>query len=257
MGAISFSLDTKLVAALQSVLPLQVLVETGTYEGDTVAAALPYFDNIYTVELSEKLWSRATKRFSGDSRVCAMHGSSPEVLAELRSSLESRSTLYWLDAHWCVGTDTSGEQSQCPLTEEIAALQHLNDQSVVLIDDARLFTAPPPAPHEVSHWPKFNDIVLGLQRLNPTHQLMIVNDVIAFFPPSVETALTTYAREDGVDWLWILHERKEALRALAAKNAATTEQFRGILVHGTTVATNSYFSVAGKVKGVIARYCRI
>lgn len=256
MGAISFSLDTKLVTALQSALPLQVLVETGTYEGDTVAAALPYFDNIYTVELSEKLWSRATKRFSAESRVCALHGGSPDVLSELRQSLGSRSVVYWLDAHWCVGTDTSGEQSQCPLTEEIAALGQLNDQSVVLIDDARLFTSPPPAPHEVSHWPKFNDIVLGLQRLNPNHRLMIVNDVIAFYPPSAEAALNRYARENGVDWLWILHERKEAQRALD-KKSAPTEQIRSILGYGTTAATNSYVSVAGKVKDVIARYCRI
>ena len=37
MGAVTFSLDPRLVASLQGVLPLSILIETGTFKGDTVA----------------------------------------------------------------------------------------------------------------------------------------------------------------------------------------------------------------------------
>lgn len=253
MGAFSFSLDTRLVVALQAALPLRTLVETGTYEGDTVAAGLPYFDDIFTVELSEPLWVKATQRFSDTKNVRVLQGSSPAIVAELAASLSEKPVLYWLDAHWCVGTDTSGEMSQCPLLEEVAAIGKLNDQSVVLIDDARLFTSTPPAPHEVTHWPQFNDLVLALQKLNPTHRLMIVNDVIAFYPPSAEAALSQYARNHGVDILLVLHERKEFERVLREKEAYIREFSSDLLKTVTRKATSSGFS---RMKDIVAKYRR-
>ena len=55
MGAVSFSLDRKLVESLKASLPLDVLVETGTFEGNTVAEVRDLFTEIHSVELSDQL----------------------------------------------------------------------------------------------------------------------------------------------------------------------------------------------------------
>ena len=44
---------------------LRVLVETGTFYGDTIAAMARNFDHIYSIELSQQLHEIAKARFSG------------------------------------------------------------------------------------------------------------------------------------------------------------------------------------------------
>jgi glycosyltransferase involved in cell wall biosynthesis len=201
MGAINFSLDPRLVASLQSALPLKAFVETGTYRGDTVAALASSFDKLVSIELSDSFWTNAAKRFQGYPHIQILQGASPEKLRGLRAELQSIGTLYWLDAHWCAATDTAGELSQCPLLDELSAIGNLNGDSVILIDDARLFLAPPLAPHEISHWPSFHRVVATLLSLSSGHELMVVNDVIAFFPIKAKAEMEAYARFHGVDWL--------------------------------------------------------
>ena len=201
MGAVTFSLDTRLVERLKQALPLSVLVETGTFKGDTVAALLPHVERAITIEQSEALWRESAARFAGDARVQVILGDSAAELARIMPSIAGRPALFWLDAHWCVADHTSGEHSQCPLLAEIAAIGRLDESSVVLIDDARLFLAPPPEPHDVTQWPSFDQIVRALRRLSEGHEVMVVNDVVAFFPPAARGAMTAFAREHGVDWL--------------------------------------------------------
>ena len=167
------------------------------------------------MELADTYFRAARERFASDSSVTLYHGESSEILRQMRPALGDRSTLFWLDAHWCLATGTAGERSQCPLLSELAAISSLNDQSVVLIDDARLFVATPPAPHETSNWPRFGQVLNRLSALSPEHEVMIVNDVIVFFPPQALEAVTNYARSFGVDWL----ARTHRLVALEQENA--------------------------------------
>lgn len=210
MGAVSFSLDSRLVASLRGVMPLNVLVETGTFKGDTVFEFSNKFDSIISIELSHELCVRASKRFEQYSNIAILAGDSVQNLRELRSKLEAASVLYWLDAHWCVASNTAGEKSQCPLLGELGAIESLNGNSVVLIDDARLFLAPPLAPHNISDWPTFDEIVHALYKLSSAHELMVINDVIAFYPKFAVAAMSTYAQSFGVDWLFASNCMKEA-----------------------------------------------
>ena len=61
MGAINYSLDPNLVYKLKSTLPLNILIETGTFKGDTVDKFKNFFDKIISIELSETLWARAKR----------------------------------------------------------------------------------------------------------------------------------------------------------------------------------------------------
>lgn len=201
MGAVTFSIDLGLIDALKKALPLDVFVETGTFLGETVESVKHHFNEIHSVELSLKHYEVVRLRFTDWDNIDVACGDSAVVLARWMTGLQQKSVLYFLDAHWCAANDTAGQTSQCPLLNEIRSIGRLNDKSVIIIDDARLFLAPPLAPHEISHWPDFNSVISALQALNPLHQLMILNDTILFFPSSAARVLREYAQHYGVDWL--------------------------------------------------------
>ena len=243
MGAVTFSLDARLLECLTGALPPATFVETGTFKGDAVALAAPLVERVVTVEYSRPLWEEAARRFEGDSRIEVLQGDSPEVLARIRPSLGDAAAIFWLDAHWCVAENTAGDHSQCPLLAEIDAIASLGETSVVLIDDARLFLAPPPEPHDVTQWPTFDQVLLALRRLSDRHELMVVNDVIAFYPPSIRGAVEGYARHHGVDWLrasQALEERTALHAAMEEKEEVIQEQHRSIeALHASRGALSS------------------
>jgi GT2 family glycosyltransferase len=204
MGDINFSVDTGLVEALKGELGLTLFVETGTFEGDAIQIARPYFDEIHSIELSPEYHAHATKRFGKDPAVHLYLGDSAKQLRALRPVFDGKPTLFWLDAHWCVAANTGGEKSQCPLLEEIKGVGRLNDRSAIMIDDARLFTSPPPHPHEISQWPRFDEVVDALRSVGgKDHELKIFNDVIVFAPRQANQALTDYMARNTVTLLKI------------------------------------------------------
>lgn len=238
MGAISFSLDPRLVAALQSALPLSVLLETGTFNGDTVYALESCFDKVISIELSEVLCRDAIKRFADSLHVRILQGNSGDKLLEIQSELQNQGVLYWLDAHWCIATGTAGELSQCPLLAELQAIEKLNKNSVVLIDDARLFLTVPLAPHETSQWPSFHQIIEQLYKIGSEHELMVVNDVIAFFPKIARPAIENYAKNFGIDWLLAsncLRDNGSFMTQLEEKESVIHEKDLAILEKETAI----------------------
>ena len=228
MGAVDFSIDPRLVESLAEALPLSVFVETGTFEGEAIARLRRLFGEIHSVELSDKYYGEAVVRFGDDSAVKLYHGDSTDVLRVVQPNLQSRSVLYWLDAHWCVADETSGDHSQCPLLEELQAIGSLNPLSVILIDDARLFLATPPAPHEVTDWPRLESVVHHLRSLSDEHEMMVVNDVIVFFPASARTSVERYARSSGIDWLVQLHQLEQLERERTEMSEALTERLEAL-----------------------------
>jgi hypothetical protein len=228
MGAFDFSIDIDLVESLRRAIPLAVFVETGTFEGEAVARVLPLFDEIHSVELADEYYRAAAERFREEPKVNLHAGDSREVLARLSPELEERSVLYWLDAHWCAADGTAGTTSQCPLLGELEAIGSLNAESVVLIDDARLFLAPPAEPHEASQWPAFDDVLERLRKLSGSHEIMVVNDVIAFYPPATREAVSEYARARGVDLLALTHRLDELERELATQASAAAERLAAL-----------------------------
>ena len=210
MGAVHFSLDERLLGSLLRELNLEWFVETGTFRGDTLEMALRFpFRQWHSVELSPDYFAAAQKRFAGRENVRLHLGASPEALRALQPAFADRATLFWLDAHWCVAEKTAGEQSQSPLLEELRAVQQLNENSVLLIDDARLYLCAPPRPHRAGDWPSFQQVLDALRALSAGHDVSVCNDVILFAPKKIEATLAVYAHEHGADWL---RETRDALR---------------------------------------------
>lgn len=223
MGAVHFSIDRRLLARLTELLPLKVFVETGTYEGDSVQAATAFFDELHTIELSDELFAAAAERFKDLPQVHVHHGSSPDVLGELSGRLRRRSALYWLDAHWC-GEGSARGEVECPLLFELEAIGSLSARSVVMIDDARLFLAPPPEPSNPQQWPSFSELLARLSALRSGHEMTVIDDVIVFFPPEIREPLRSFARENAIDWLAELTRGREFDRAINGISARLDRQ---------------------------------
>ena len=210
MGAVSFSLDANLVRCLVQAVGLEVFVETGTYQGDSVANVLDLFGEIHSIELSGELFQKASRRFADHSFVTIYRGASAKILQQLREKLEGRAVLFWLDAHGCCGEGTAGKDFQSPLIEELLALDTLNDRSVLLIDDARYYLSPlPPESNGPEDGPCFQEVLTALQSLSRNHEIMVMDDVLLFFPASIREPIRTYAREHATDLLGIMHKTRD------------------------------------------------
>jgi len=229
MGAIHFSIDPLLAGLLASRLDLSVFIETGTFHGDSVAVVRQFFKEIHTCELSPELYAAAAQRFANDPAVGCHLASSSDWLPTIVPRYSGRPVMFWLDAHWCVAGHTKGEESQCPLLDELKALGPLHADSVIWIDDARYFTAPPPQPLQAKGWPTFQQVLERLQSLSKVHHMVLADDTILFYPPKVSSEVAEYLHIHGADWLAIAHNSRlipELNQGLQAKEKALLE------VHG-------------------------
>jgi hypothetical protein len=106
----------------------------------------------------------------------------------------------------------------------------LNSESVVLIDDARLFLCTPPQPHRTEQWPTFQRVLGKLRALSRDHEIMVINDVIVFFPATIADDVSDYASANSIDWLVALRqleglkEEHDTLSHAAAERLALVEE---------------------------------
>jgi hypothetical protein len=110
------------------------LVETGTYQGTTVAACVPHFERLYTIELDRTLYEAARDRFKNEPTVTVIHGDSYAELSRVASRLQEPA-IFWLDAHYCAGPTAKGPHDP-PLLWELRAIVERGKPDVILIDDA-------------------------------------------------------------------------------------------------------------------------
>ncbi|HEX7288421.1 MAG TPA: hypothetical protein VF532_19710 [Candidatus Angelobacter sp.] len=114
---------------------LRVLVETGTYYGEMVAAMKSRFDEIHSVEFDSRLAKRAQKKFARRPHIHIVEGDSQQVVPELLKRL-NRPALFWLDAGYYGWAGLQGDKQR--LTTELEAiLGHRIREHVILMDDAR------------------------------------------------------------------------------------------------------------------------
>lgn len=209
MGAVTFSIDPELIQTLQNNLNLDIFIETGTFKGDALDIVKNNFKQIYSIELSQEYYQRAAERFAEYSHITILQGDSGKALGNFVSKIKNQAAVFWLDAHWCVANSTAGELSQCPLLAELNAIGNLHSDSVIIIDDARLFLATPPIPHEITQWPSFTDIIKALTHLSQSHCIMIINDCVVFYPNKIDKVVHLFAHQHGINWLSVLDKSRD------------------------------------------------
>jgi 16S rRNA G966 N2-methylase RsmD len=175
-------------------MKLDVFVEGGTYKGGTAKSMSGKFRKVYTIEKSDVMFDIAKENLKDVSNITMLKGDTRE---HLHTILENNDNIiFWLDAHWS-GGDTYGEEDECPLIEELEIIFEYPDKNqVILIDDARLFLAPPPYPLKIENWPSLTDI---LQVLTINWELLELEDVIYIFPKSMSKDFKVFIQEITTD----------------------------------------------------------
>lgn len=118
----------------------QVLVESGTYLGGTVAFMLPHARKIVSVEIEPSLYEEARRRFAGDPKVELHLGDAAKLIPELVAGVDEPA-LIWLDGHFTGGVNTVRGEAVEPAPGILESLGRLNlpRGTTVVVDDLRLF----------------------------------------------------------------------------------------------------------------------
>ena len=145
MGITQMGPPVDFVLFLKENFRIQQFIETGTYQGNTAIWASEHFDSVISVEDSQVIYQELLRNHPDIPKIRFIIGDSVTFLADRVREL-NESAVFWIDSHWC-GEESYGENDQCPLLLEIAELNKSPRPQFILIDDARLFLFPPPAPN--------------------------------------------------------------------------------------------------------------
>jgi hypothetical protein len=148
----------------------EMLVETGTYMGDTPWHFRHRFKRIWTVEVHPVLAGLAKRRFAAHPQVTVVEGDSRHVLKDIVSQVD-RTVIYWLDGHYSGGITGIGE-AVCPIFAELETIfSQAKTAFLICIDDARLFGTE-------DGYPTIPELTAFLQERCGTPRLWIENDII-------------------------------------------------------------------------------
>jgi hypothetical protein len=156
---------------------LKVMVETGTFFGDTVETFRKKFDRIISIELSEDLAGKAKVRFAADPKISIFQGDSSVILPQLLNDIEGP-VLFWLDGHYSseffIGEEfikTAKGENNTPIVKELDIIFQCGVPSVILIDDARLFTGR-------DDYPTIDQIKMQVKRYRNDARVFVEKDII-------------------------------------------------------------------------------
>jgi hypothetical protein len=181
----------QLARSLRDRLSLDRAIETGTYKGDGLRELASLFPEAISIEISKPLAAAARGSLARVSNAKVIDGNSREELPRLVDP--AHPTLYWLDGHYS-GFSTGGQEDECPVLGELVATAAGHPDDCILIDDARLFLATPPAPHDPAMWPTFAQIFETLRADRPTHYITMLHDIVIAIPEVAKPDADAFAR---------------------------------------------------------------
>lgn len=194
MGIVNFGVPEKEAKFLKKSLSLDVFVEGGTFRGGTAKKMSESFRRVFTIEKSDLMFDIAKENLKDISNVEILKGDTREHLKDILDNNDN--IFFWMDAHWS-GGDTYGEEDECPLIGELEIIFGYPDKNkVILIDDARLFLAPPPHPHKIDNWPSLTNI---LRVLPMNWELLELEDVIYIFPKAISKIFKPFIQQITTD----------------------------------------------------------
>jgi hypothetical protein len=178
MGIVNFGINRELVKTLAQKHKIKNFIETGTYLGETTVWASSFFDQVHTIEISEEIYNKTSKKYKEKTNIHFHFGDSKTVLPKIIPTIKG-TTLFWLDGHWC-GRDTGGKFNECPIFSELDEAVK-TENPAILIDDLRYFLGTNPYDYG-ENYPTLHDIIKTLTIKLPTHFITIHDDTLICVP---------------------------------------------------------------------------
>ena len=136
-GGAAFNQSPELIpffAYLTDNYKIDVIVETGTWKGDTTALFAFLCSEVHTAEVLHNHYEIAIHRLSAFPNAHCHLGSSPEVLNTILPAFKNKRVLFYLDAHW---------GAYWPLRDELAAIRKTHKNNcIIVIDDIQVPNRP-------------------------------------------------------------------------------------------------------------------
>jgi hypothetical protein len=114
-----------------------VFFETGSHIGETINNMLDHFEKLITIEVSEKYYNIVKNKFKDIQKVKCVYGDSALIMEDVIPT-EREGVIFWLDGHYS-SDDTGKGINDCPLIEELNVINSKFKNSVIIIDDYRMF----------------------------------------------------------------------------------------------------------------------
>jgi len=201
MGKVFFGVPQELALKLRDAFGLDTFVETGTYKAATASWAGTHFKQVYTVEGYLDYFQRSSRAHAAEKNIEFILGDSrvelPRVLAKL-----DKPALIWLDAHWWGDSMMSaGGPGECPLREELSAIQDSNTKHFILIDDLHCFKGELNKGAVRELWPTVKEVHQRILAAFPDYFVVDYEDVIIGVPPEARPIVEDYMRFPGLRFL--------------------------------------------------------
>lgn len=163
---------------------LDIFIETGTYYGGTTATAAPFFKTIYTIELSNSLYDIACNNLKSYKNVYPILGCSEIELEGILEGLGNVPSLVFLDAHYSAGSTSKGIIDPPLLLELLVIRDHIQDETVVIMDDVRCFSSK--FINTSYEYPKLLDIKSYIDQKYPSgFGFYIIGDQALIYNPAI------------------------------------------------------------------------
>lgn len=148
------------------------------------------FSKVYTIDKTDVLFNEAKQNLLDISNITMLKGDTIEYLYDILDNNDN--ILFLIDAHWG-GGDTYGEEDGSPLIEELEIIFVYSKNCVILIDDAILFLAPTPYPHNFRNCPSIKDMFNVMPQ---NWGVFEYEDVIYLYPIVIEEKLKDFIQKD-------------------------------------------------------------
>lgn len=136
-----------------------IFIETGTFKGETIFKIENLFEQLYTIEIKKELYDNVKKIYDYTKRnkINFLLGDSAILLKDILNRLKvNDKIILFLDAHWSSGV-TGKSSKDVPLIEEIKIINNMaKNQTIIIIDDYRLFGKGPNKGGCVENWEDIN-----------------------------------------------------------------------------------------------------
>jgi len=135
----------------------KVLIETGTYLGNTAMRCSRVFDRVITIELDPELFRQSQAYLSRRSNVECLEGDALKLLPMVLDRPDVNDAMVFLDGHFSGGVTAHGELAE-PACEEIEVLARFKHKlRSFIVDDFRCFGTD-------KGWPRKSELIASIEK---------------------------------------------------------------------------------------------